>query len=302
MRVRTALGLINQVLETVLGEQEADFDPETRWAIQWFTQFFEDEGPFGTANDLAVSMNVAVDGLVASGIVEAGGGRARLLSRDDLPDGWDPLSDDRVPVWEATQHLIRRLETEGEVSAARLFRQLGGMADSCKALAYRLYDVCESSRPGLAGPYNMLAAPWPEIQRLAAKPLHPHKPPKHNNLTCRSHRRREHSRGRTQQQGPGRRCLRPTGPGFEKFVAFHMEKATPGKRDWADVFAASAKPPIAEYSTSDPSFVEVVAECWKGTFDRQLPRSSKNLISLCATSETNGHTTERSSHTTPSSR
>ena len=50
MRVRTALGLINQVLETVLGEQEADFDPETRWAIQWFTQFFEDEGPFGTAD------------------------------------------------------------------------------------------------------------------------------------------------------------------------------------------------------------------------------------------------------------
>ena len=67
--------------------------------------------------------------------------------------------------------------------------------------------------------------------------------------------------------------------GLEKFVAFHMEKATPGKRDWADVFAASAKPPIAEYSTSDPSFLlRVVAECWKGTFDRQLPRSSKNLI------------------------
>ena len=76
-------------------------------------------------------------------------------------------------MWEATQHLIRRLETEGEVSAARLFRQLGGMADSCKALAYRLYDVCESSRPGLAGPYNMLAASWPEIQRLAAQTTAP---------------------------------------------------------------------------------------------------------------------------------
>ena len=48
MRVRTMLGLINQVLETVLGEQEADFDPETR-CVRWFTQFFEDEGPFGTA-------------------------------------------------------------------------------------------------------------------------------------------------------------------------------------------------------------------------------------------------------------
>ena len=46
MRVRTALGLINQVLDQVLGEQEAAFDPETRWAIQWFSQFFEDEGPY----------------------------------------------------------------------------------------------------------------------------------------------------------------------------------------------------------------------------------------------------------------
>jgi putative DNA methylase len=173
MRVRTALGLINQVLETVLGEQEADFDPETRWAIQWFSQFYEDEGPFGTAESLAVSMNVAVDGLASSGILESGGGKARLLSRDELLDGWDPATDDRVPVWEATQHLIRRLESDGEVAAARLFRQLGGMADSCKALAYRMYDVCESSRPNLAGPYNMLAASWPEIQRLATQATAP---------------------------------------------------------------------------------------------------------------------------------
>jgi predicted AAA+ superfamily ATPase len=67
--------------------------------------------------------------------------------------------------------------------------------------------------------------------------------------------------------------------GLEKFVTFHMEKVTPGKRDWAEVFAASARPPITEYSTSDPSFLlRVVADCWRGTFDRQLPRSSKNLV------------------------
>ncbi|MGH3923929.1 MAG: DUF1156 domain-containing protein, partial [Pseudonocardiaceae bacterium] len=36
MRVRTALGLINQVLGEVLTEQEGEFDPDTRWAIRWF--------------------------------------------------------------------------------------------------------------------------------------------------------------------------------------------------------------------------------------------------------------------------
>lgn len=67
--------------------------------------------------------------------------------------------------------------------------------------------------------------------------------------------------------------------GLEPFVAFHMRKATPKDRDWADVFSSSAKPPITDYSTSDPSFLlRVMADTWKGVFHRQLPRSTRNLI------------------------
>jgi putative DNA methylase len=72
------------------------------------------------------------------------------------------------PVWEATQHLVKRLETDGESSAAQLLRGLGGLGESAQLLAYRLYTVCEKSHPGLAGPYNALVASWPEIQRLAS--------------------------------------------------------------------------------------------------------------------------------------
>ena len=165
MRVHTALGLINQVLEAVLGEAEAELDPETRWAIAWYAQYFEDEGPYGIAEQLAVSMNVAVDGLVRSGILESGGGRVRLLSRDAMPANWDPATDDRTPVWEATQHLIHRLLEHGESDAGALLAQLDADADACRALAYRLYTICEAQRPTLAGPYNALAASWPEIQR-----------------------------------------------------------------------------------------------------------------------------------------
>jgi putative DNA methylase len=167
MRVRTALGLINQVLDQVLGEQESAFDAETRWAIHWFSQFFDDEGPYGTAEQLAVSMNVAVSSMVESGILASGGGKVRLLGRDELPDDWDPTRDLRTPVWEATQHLVKRLESEGEQAASRLLRRLGGLGDSAQLLAYRLYTVCETTRPALAGPYNALVASWPEIQRLA---------------------------------------------------------------------------------------------------------------------------------------
>lgn len=169
MRVRTALGLINQVLDEVLDEQEQAFDAETRWAIHWFTQYYGDIGPYGVAEQLAVSMNVAVRNMVESGIIRSGGGKVRLLGRDELPDRWDPATDKRTPVWEATQHLVKRLETDGESSAARLLRRLGGLGDAAQLLAYRLYTVCEKPRPTLAGPYNALVASWPEIQRLASQ-------------------------------------------------------------------------------------------------------------------------------------
>lgn len=170
MRVRTALGLINQVLDQVLGEQEAEFDPETRWAIQWFSQFFEDQGAYGTAEQLAMSISISVEGMVRSGILESGGGKVRLLARDEYPDDWDPTSDERTPVWEACQHLVKRLESDGEGAAGDLLAQLGGLGESAQLLAYRLYTICERVKPNLAGPYNALVASWPEIQGRSRKP------------------------------------------------------------------------------------------------------------------------------------
>lgn len=167
MRVHTALGLINQVLDQVLNEQTSDLDAETRWATQWFAQQFFEQGPYGTAEQLAVSMNIAVGSMVASGILESGGGKVRLLDLKDLPDDWDPVSDIRTSVWEATHHLVKRLAEEGEAAAGQLLKQLGGLGDAAHQLAYRLYAICERPRPTLAGPYNALVTSWPEIQRLA---------------------------------------------------------------------------------------------------------------------------------------
>ena len=61
-----------------------------------------------------------------------------------------------------------------EAAAGALLAEPGGNGDACRALAYRLYTICETARPSLAGPYNALAAAWPEIQRhAAAKPPPP---------------------------------------------------------------------------------------------------------------------------------
>jgi putative DNA methylase len=168
MRVRTALGLINAVLDEVLAEQEGEFDADTRFAVTWYGQHGFGEGRFGEADVLARARDTAVDGLVRAGIVRSGGGKVALLSREELDPTWDPAQDRRPTVWEATQHLVRRLHDEGENAAADLLARLGGLGDVARDLAYRLYLVAE--RKGWteeARAYNALVRAWPDLSRLA---------------------------------------------------------------------------------------------------------------------------------------
>lgn len=141
MTVRTALGIINQVLDEVLTEQEGDFDPDTRWALAWFEQFGVNEESFGTAETLSKAKNTSINGLVEAGIVKSHGGKVRLLARAELPDDWDPVTDTRLRHWEVVQHLIRTLETKGESEAAKLLNRLGGMGETARELAYRLFSI-----------------------------------------------------------------------------------------------------------------------------------------------------------------
>jgi putative DNA methylase len=175
MRVRTALGLINQALDEILTEHEADYDPATRWAVAWFDQFGMEAGPYGTAETLATAKAVAIHGLVADGFLQARAGKVRLLGRTELKTPWDPGTDPRVTVWEVTQHLIGALETDGEVGAGQLLRRVGmSYGELAKDLAYRLYTASDRqkwSQEALA--YNGLVMAWPEMIRLAAEVAEP---------------------------------------------------------------------------------------------------------------------------------
>jgi len=169
MRVRTALALINEVLDEFLAQQEGEFDADTRWALTWFQQHGMEEGPYGDAETLSTAKDTSVQGMAEAGFLKARAGKVRLLGRAELDPHWDPTKDTRLTVWEITQHLIHALESEGEAAAARLVRQVGHYAEIARDLAYRLYTVCE--RKGWAQEaiaYNSLVIAWPEITKLAA--------------------------------------------------------------------------------------------------------------------------------------
>jgi putative DNA methylase len=163
-----ALSLINQVLDEVLAEQEGDFDADTRWALAWFEQTGFEPGDFGVAETLSKAKNTSVAGMVEAGILASGGGKVRLLRPDELPEDWDPATDERLTVWEMVHHLIRVLDAGGESAAAELAVKLGSQADVARELAYRLYTICDrKKRAPEALAYNALVLSWPEILRLA---------------------------------------------------------------------------------------------------------------------------------------
>jgi putative DNA methylase len=166
--VRDALALINQTLDEALAEQEGDFDADSRWALGWFEETGFAEGEYGVAETLSKAKNTSVSGLVEAGILTSKGGKVRLLRPDELPANWDPKTDFRLTAWESVHHLVRALESGGELAAAELVTRIGSKAEIARELAYRLYTACErKKRAQEALSYNGLVQSWPEITRLA---------------------------------------------------------------------------------------------------------------------------------------
>jgi putative DNA methylase len=173
MRVRTALGLINQVLGEVQSELEGDFTSDTRWCLDWFKTYGFDEGPFGAAETLSKAKNTAIAGLERAGVLRSGGGRVRLLSVLDIPRDYDPALDDRVSEWEIVLHLAKRLAEQGGEAAARLMVAARAVVDldAVRELAYLLFSIAD--KRGWAETallFNGLGTSWSDLAESSRKP------------------------------------------------------------------------------------------------------------------------------------
>jgi putative DNA methylase len=164
MSVRTALQLINRFLA------EDDFDHDTQFCLHWFEQFGWATEKYGNADVLARSKGTSVDGLREAGVAESGKGEFRLLKWHELPRDWDPETDRRLPVWEALHQLIRALNQEGETVCGSLLSRMPARAEPIRALAYRLYTLCERKGWAVeARAYNELVTTWSAIEQAAGE-------------------------------------------------------------------------------------------------------------------------------------
>ena len=168
MRVRTALQLINRFFA------EDDFDHDTQFCLAWFDQQGWATAKFGDADVLARAKGTSVGGLVEAGVVDSSEGKLRLLRWADMPRDWGPEADTSskggTPVWEALHQLIRALNQDGETAAGNLLARMPSRADPMRALAYRLYTLCE--RKGWAEDaraYNELVTAWGGIEQAATE-------------------------------------------------------------------------------------------------------------------------------------
>lgn len=171
MSVKTALQLINRELDEYLGGIQGEFDADTRFAITWFEQHGVGKGDYGVADNLARARGISVESVKHAGIVESAAGKVRIMTRDELDDGWDPDSDGHLTVWECLQHLVRQHEKDGiSHDTAVLLKKINTRAEAVKDLAYCLYDISANKRKDAkeATAYNALIADWAELTRQAA--------------------------------------------------------------------------------------------------------------------------------------
>jgi putative DNA methylase len=166
MLVKDALKLINEVRDEI--DDEGDYDLETRFAVEWFAEAQWEAKESGRAILLANAKNLAESQLERAGVIEAKSGRTRLRTRAEIGEKYDPADDKTPTVWEHAQALAFALEQGGQDRAAAVFAKLTD-TESVRALAYRLYGICE--RKGWSAEalvWNRLAEEWRRIEDLAA--------------------------------------------------------------------------------------------------------------------------------------
>ena len=172
--VRDALAAINQAIANYDERQEGEFDPPTRFCLDWLKQHGFGEGQYGEAQILAQAKNVSIEDELrdAHGLVIAQSGSVRLQQPEHYAA--DRMSTSgQMTAWEGCFRMAWHFDhTDGSTQgAADVARRMGSSAESVERLArvlYNHFDRIRDSRRAVL--FNNLVTSWDAIQVEMSKP------------------------------------------------------------------------------------------------------------------------------------
>jgi putative DNA methylase len=169
MSVRTALGLIRQIVDEILEDQLSDLDSVSRFCVKWFSEYGWDAKVSGDADQLARATNTSISELTRGGVFEAVAGKARLLAPDEMPSNWNPELDKSISIWEVTMQIAHAVSNVGIDFASELLAKSSQKIDTqtVKELSYLLYSISE--KRGLmesAILFNGLGTSWNSLKQV----------------------------------------------------------------------------------------------------------------------------------------
>ena len=171
--VRDALAAINQAIANYDERQEGEFDPPTRFCMDWLKQHGYAEGPYGQAETLATAKGVAIPALRDThGLLTAQGGNVQLRPLEHYAANRIP-SQSQMTAWEGCLRIAWHFDHEdGSIQGAtEVARRMGSDAESVERLArilYNHYDRIRDSRRAVL--FNTLVTSWPQIQTEMSTP------------------------------------------------------------------------------------------------------------------------------------
>lgn len=160
MTVKEALKLINRYME------EDDFDANTLFCKDWYTQYGWNEGLYGEADVLARAKNASIQTLQANGTIISGQGKLQLTSWKDYKDASEILVNQTLSTWNLLHQFIHELNIHGTQGAAKIYARYSARTTDIRSLAYTMYTLCErNERAEDARAYNELIIAWDDIER-----------------------------------------------------------------------------------------------------------------------------------------
>ena len=284
MRVRAALSLINQVLDEKLSQLEGRRlrrYPVLRGVVQAVSG--STRGRTGPPRRLSKGIDTSINGLERGGVLISRAGKVKLRSVREIPDLYDPGTDDRTSEWEICLHLAKRLAGSG---GGRGGAADGGGSGSAgdrpgRCEGARLPAVLHRGEEGVGGDRAAVQQPRDVVDGPGGRVAEGGTPGRQRGRVS----SRWSSGAMTMATSNRDRIdqgLQLLQAGLQPFVDAVMSAPAPGGRDWVEMLDARNNARRGTHFSTrgdDPRFLlKVITDEWR-VFSDKLSRAEQSFAS-----------------------